>query len=188
MHPVNAPPRYRRFTVADYRALPDGSPRYQLIRGSLVMAPAPNRYHQEIVGNLFHVLTEWIRKQDLGKLYVAPFDVYLTQIDVYQPDLVYFSPDRLHHLTDAGADGPPDLVVEVLSPRTAQIDREVKREIYARTGVRELWIVDPDDRVIEAYALQTDATAPARTVSAGDVLTTPLLPEMTLPVDRVFEE
>ena len=188
MHPIQSPPRYRRFTVADYRALPDGAPRYQLIRGSFVMAPAPNRFHQEIVSNLFYLLSSWIRKHDLGKLYVAPFDVHLTDIDVYQPDLAYFSTDRLRYLTDAGADGPPDLVVEVLSPRTAEIDREVKREIYARTGVRELWLVDPDNQSMAVYHLREDATAPAHTLTPGDTLTTPLLDGLTIPVERVFAE
>lgn len=188
MHPVNAPPRYRHFTISDYRSLPEGGPRYQLIRGSLVMAPAPNRYHQDIVRNLVLGVGAWVEAHDLGKLYVAPFDVYLTEIDVYQPDLAFFSTERLHHLTEAGADGPPDLAVEVLSPRTAQIDREVKREIYARTGVREYWLIDPSNRCIEVYQLRDDATAPAATLTSGDTLTTPLLEGLALPVDRVFAE
>lgn len=152
------------------------------------MAPAPNRFHQKLVTTLARLLGNWVNEHDAGDLYVAPFDVKLTEVDVYQPDLSFFATDRLHVLTDAGADGPPSLVVEVLSPRTAAYDRDVKRDIYARTGVDELWLVDPDARTVAIYRLQDDATTPVATMGTGAELTTPLLDGLVLAVDDVFED
>ena len=106
-------------TVEDYRLLPDGGPRYQLIEGDLFMAPAPNRYHQEISGNIYLLLAKYLEKHPAGKLYAAPFDVYFDEINVHQPDLVFVSKKNLAILTDAGAEGAPDFIVEILSPKTA---------------------------------------------------------------------
>ncbi len=91
-------------TVEDYRSLPDGGPRYQLIEGDLFMAPAPNRYHQEISGNIYLLLAKYLEKHPIGKLYAAPFDVYFDEINVHQPDLVFVSRKNLSILTHAGAD------------------------------------------------------------------------------------
>ncbi len=92
-----------------------------------------------------------------GQVYFAPFVVELTDINVLQPDLAYFDQSRQSFLTEQGASDPPNLVVEILSPKIAKYDREIKREIYARTGVEELWIVDPDVRLIQVFRLQENA-------------------------------
>ena len=102
-------------TAEDYRLLPEAGPRYQLIEGDLFMAPAPNRYHQDISGYIHFLLRAYLEKHRVGKLYGAPFDVFLDEINVYQPDLVFISKQNFSVLTDAGAVGAPDLVVEILS-------------------------------------------------------------------------
>lgn len=107
-------------TVENYKILPETGPRYQLIEGDLYMAPAPNRYHQDISRNLEYILLEYLEKHPIGKLYDAPFDVYLDQYNVFQPDILVVLNDRLAILTEAGAEGAPDFVVEVLSPKTAR--------------------------------------------------------------------
>ncbi|MEP6956748.1 MAG: Uma2 family endonuclease, partial [Chthoniobacterales bacterium] len=108
-------------TVENYKILPETGPRYQLIEGDLYMAPAPNRYHQEIAVNLEYILRGYIEKNPVGKLYHAPFDVYLDDYNVFQPDVLVVLNEQLSILTDAGAEGAPDFVVEILSPKTARL-------------------------------------------------------------------
>jgi hypothetical protein len=123
-----APP----LTVAEYRNLPETGPRYQLIEGDLYTAPAPSRFHQDISRNLEVMLANYLSEHPIGVLYDAPFDVYLTDIDVFQPDLLIVLNENRGILTDAGAEGAPDLVVEVLSPKTRQLDL-VKQEAHLCT-------------------------------------------------------
>src|SRR5258705_5944565 len=89
-------------TVEDYRLLPEAGPRYQLIEGDLFMAPAPNRYHQDISANIQLMLAKYLEKHPIGKLYDAPFDVYLDEINAHQPDLVFIAKRNYSILTDAG--------------------------------------------------------------------------------------
>ena len=93
-----APP----LTVAEYKNLPETGPRYQLIEGDLYMAPAPNRFHQDISRNLEVVLANYLSSYPIGVLYDAPFDVYLSEIDVFQPDLLIVLNENRAILTDAG--------------------------------------------------------------------------------------
>jgi len=174
-------------TVEDYRSLPDGGPRYQLIEGDLIIAPAPNRYHQEISGNIYLLLAKYLEKHPAGKLYAAPFDVYFDQINVHQPDLLFVSKKNLGILTDAGAEGAPDFVVEILSPKTAGLDRKPKRRVAARSGVKELWIVDPETKLIHVCFLQKDAERPAATWSAKDAFASPHFPGLKIRGAAVFK-
>ncbi len=119
-----ARPEFPPLTVEDYRSLPETGPRYQLIEGDLYMAPVPNRFHQEISRNLQFKLHAYLRQTGIGKLFNAPFDVYLDETNVFQPDLLVVLNDRLGTLTEAGAEGPPNFVVEILSPKTRRLDLE----------------------------------------------------------------
>ena len=100
------------------------------------------------------------------EVFVAPLDVFLSDINVYQPDVVFISNQRRSILTEHGLEGAPDLAVEVLSPGTARFDKGSKRKVYARTGVKELWLVDPDAKLIHVYQLVKDAETPAATYAA----------------------
>lgn len=179
----------RALTHHDYRELPEHGPRYQLVEGELHMAPAPNRYHQTILINLFAIFIRHLDQHpELGKIYIAPFDVQLTDINVYQPDLIFVLDKHKAIFTDQGAEGAPDLVVEILSPKTAKLDTGTKREIYARTGVEELWIVDPATRRIMVFRLQENAESPAFTVGDEASIQTPLLPGLTVSTAAVFHD
>jgi Uma2 family endonuclease len=177
----------RPFTVADYMGLPEHGPRYQLIEGELYMAPAPNRHHQSISGRIEFALGKYLERHPIGEIYHAPFDVELTDINVYQPDIAFFSNARRAYLTEHGAEGAPDLVVEILSPKTAKLDIGTKREIYARTGVTELWIVEPETRMVKVYRLQKNAATPHVTLGEDKVLTTPLFPGLKIRLKKIFE-
>jgi len=177
----------RPFTVADYMSLPEHGPRYQLIDGELYMAPAPNRKHQFISGELEFALRSYLEKNPIGVIYDAPFDVQLTDTTVVQPDIAYFSKQRLSYLTEHGAEGAPDLVVEILSPKTAQLDLGMKREIYARTGVLEIWIIEPETRLLKIFRPQINPQTPAETLTAEKTLSTPVLPGLAIDLARVFQ-
>jgi Uma2 family endonuclease len=177
-----APP----LTVAEYKNLPETGPRYQLIEGDLYMAPAPNRFHQDISRNLEVALAIYLSEHPIGVLYDAPFDVFLSEIDVFQPDLLIVLNENRGILTDAGAQGPPDFVVEVLSAKTRQLDLVHKKKVYARMGIRELWIVDPDQKDVTVYRFDQDATNPAAKLSGREELSSPLLPGFKIALENLF--
>lgn len=174
-----------KFSYEDYCTLPEGS-RYQLIEGDLVMSPAPSRRHQRIVTDLTTALNLHVKAKGLGEVYGAPIDVKLSDEDVAQPDVVFVSKARASILVDEGIGGGPDLCVEVLSPGSEKLDRGAKRGLYARHGVEEYWIVDPDGDGIEIYRFQESTAAPVRTLTAQDRLETPLLPGFTLELSDLF--
>ena len=173
-------------TVEDYRLLPETGPRYQLIEGDLYMAPAPNRFHQDISGNILVIIANYLKKHRLGKVYAAPFDVYLDENNVHQPDVLFVS-KKNDILTPAGAEGAPDFIVEILSPKTAFLDKKNKRRVYARCGVKELWIIDPDIKTIQVYFLQKDAERPAANYTEKDTFTSPHFPALKFKAAEIFK-
>ena len=180
----DAPP----LTVEQYRNLPETGPRYQLIDGDLYRAPAPNRYHQDIARNLEFILLRYLASNPIGLLYHAPFDVYLTETDVFQPDIVIIFNENRHILTDAGAEGPPDFVVEILSPKTRALDLENKKRTYARLGVNELWMIDPVPYELFRFAFELDRENPIQRFAAKKNVTTPLLPGLVVELEEVFRQ
>ncbi|SNZ16853.1 Uma2 family endonuclease [Hydrogenobacter hydrogenophilus] len=141
----------KRYTIEDYEKLPEGSP-YQLIEGELIMSPAPSPEHQEVSINLSYKLYDIVKKTKKGKVLYAPVDVYLDQENAYQPDIVVLLEGSKAKITQRGIEGPPDIVVEILSPSTAYYDLLEKKEVYERSGVKEYWIVDPKRKTFEVYA------------------------------------
>jgi Uma2 family endonuclease len=178
----HAPP----LTVAEYRNLPETGPRYQLIEGDLYMAPAPNRLHQDISRNLVVILANYLAANPIGVLYDAPFDVYLSKTDVFQPDLLIVLNENRGILTDAGAEGAPDFVMEILSAKTRQLDSVNKKRIYARAGIKELWIIDPNEQDVTVYRFDQDATDPVVKLSGTREVSSPLLPGLQIALQEIF--
>jgi Uma2 family endonuclease len=167
-------------TYEDYTALPDDGRRYELHEGELSVAPAPSPRHQESVVNLVGALSVHVKRAGLGKVFVAPIDCILSHTTIVQPDLVYVDTSRLDLITSRGIEGPPTLVVEILSPSTAQIDRRRKMALYAKFGVPHYWIVDPDARRIEAYGLVSGGSRFAAGLEGSAPLTLPPFPDLAL--------
>jgi Uma2 family endonuclease len=139
-------------TYRDYEALPADGRRYELYDGELVVTAAPGTPHQRLVGRLFRLLQQHVEEHGLGEVFVSPVDCILSDTTVVQPDLAYVESSLSSLVSLRGIEGPPTLVVEILSRSTAQIDRGAKLQLYARHGVSHYWIVDPDERLIEAHA------------------------------------
>lgn len=170
----------------DYQELPDGGPRYELLEGELVMAPSPNRRHQTISKNIAFLFETYLRQHPLGEVYNAPLDVYLSETTVVQPDVFFVSQERPSRLRDYGIEGAPDLVIEILSPHNPRQDAVVKKSLYARSGVIEYWIVDPESARVLVFSLQQDPNQPRHTLAPGDLYTSPLLPGLAFPVQEFF--
>ena len=137
----------RRYTLADYEALPEGAP-YQLIAGSLVMSPAPIPYHQKYVGRIYALLDAFVDDHWLGETFLSPIDVYFNEMDAYQPDIIFIAAHRLGIIGEKNVQGAPDIIVEVLSSN-AKHDLVEKKEVYEASGVREYWIVDSERKSID---------------------------------------
>ena len=178
-----------KLTYDDYANFP-GDERYELIDGELILVAAPNHIHQWIISNLMWLLQQYVRPADLGRIYCAPFDVVLSNNDVVQPDVLFVSTERLHIITDANVQGAPDLVIEILSPSTARLDRTRKRALYERHGVKEMWLVDADEYKITVLRLNDATPAVFETAgeyTAGQSFRCDILGGLTIAVDDVFD-
>ncbi len=184
MPPATAEPEL--LTVEDYRATPEGA-RYQLVEGQLIMAPAPNIGHQRIVRQLSNMLCAHVAKDNSGEILFAPCDVYLSANDVVQPDLLFVASSNFRIIAEDGIHGAPDLVIEVLSWSTAQLDKKTKRRVYARAGVKELWLVDPLLLQIQRYDFARDPAKPVQLIEEDETFSTPLLPGLTLSAAEIFK-
>jgi Uma2 family endonuclease len=175
-----------KFTYDDYRTAPENE-RYELLEGELVMVPAPNFAHQNTSAYLAATLWKFVREHDLGVVLSAPFDVVLSEERVFQPDILFVSRERLSIINPENIRGTaPDLVVEILSPATAERDRFYKRAVYARYGVKEYWIVDPEASIIEVTRLGEKDLETVKVYGKHELLKSLLLEGLTVELDEVF--
>jgi Uma2 family endonuclease len=145
----------RPLTYDDLQGMPDDGNRREVLEGELIVNPAPRRDHQEIVANLDWILQRFLRTSGSGRVYTHLVDLYLGRHDIVQPDLVVISNARLGIYRPEGIiDEPPDIVVEILSPSSRGIDLVRKMALYARSGVSEYWIADPERRMLVINRLQ----------------------------------
>jgi Uma2 family endonuclease len=181
-------PKRAKLTVRDYMSIPeDDDRRFELIDGELILAPSPVTQHQRISRNLLRVLDEFVESQNLGELFYAPMDVVLSEHDVFQPDILFILNHRLDIIGERNIQGAPDLVVEILSPSTEGRDRGDKRDAYLRYGVREYWIIDPQNRTCEIMRAGDTDFETVRIYPEGTTATSPILEGIQVEVDRLFE-
>ncbi|MCI2429553.1 Uma2 family endonuclease [Candidatus Acetothermia bacterium] len=146
-------------TYEDYLRLPNDGKRYEILEGEIFVSPSPVTKHQRISRNLLAILHQHTYQHKLGEVFSAPTDVVLSHTNVVQPDLLFVSNDRKKIITEKNIQGAPDLVVEILSETSAEQDRTAKKQIYARHGVREYWLIDPDRETLEVYKLDAKIRA-----------------------------
>lgn len=142
-----------RYNYEDYLHLPDDGKTYQIIGGKLFRMPAPVPDHQRISRKLERILDEYVMEKGLGEVFYAPCDVVLSEEDVVQPDIFFISKEREYIIGDKNIQGAPDLVIEIVSPRSEYLDRKVKVELYGKYGVKEYWLVDTDRKEVEVLIL-----------------------------------
>jgi Uma2 family endonuclease len=139
------------YTAREVRAFPDDRVRYEVIRGELFVTPAPGLRHQRTVLELATLFRDYLERNSLGEVLVAPFEVELTADSAVQPDVLVILADRATRLTTKRLMGPPSLAVEVISYTSKRTDRLQKRRLYQEEGVSEYWIVDPEERRVERW-------------------------------------
>lgn len=174
----------QKYTVEDYLQLPDDE-RVELIDGELVMCPAPKWSHQQIVGKLYYKLVTWNNESKAGEVGLSPTDVILSRYDAVQPDLLFVARERTDIIGDR-VRGAPDWAVEILSPGSEKRDLVVKKDLYAKHGVREYWIIDPEARAVTIHALENGMLNPIRTVGPGAVAESDVMTGFAVPVDELF--
>lgn len=136
-----------------WKTLPEGT-LCQLINNKLIMSPAPNIRHQEVLNEINIEISFFLRKNQIGKVLIAPTDVRFSNQNILQPDILFIKNENLYKVKEKRLEGAPDLVIEVLSPSTSQWDYEEKKLIYERFGVGEYFIVDPGSKSVDSYFLK----------------------------------
>ncbi len=169
--------------VAEHETL-----RVEYLNGDIVMTPARSPHHQIIVTNLLLLLGQYAMQNGLGLVLPAPLDVVLSkEAQIAQPDLIFIAKARAPKLvTRAAITGAPDLVLEIISPSTARADRKIKPPLYAKHGVAEFWLVDPEDQSVEVFVLDGDSYRMSGVDLAGDTIKVGRFAEAQITIDSIF--
>jgi Uma2 family endonuclease len=174
-----------KFTYSDYAQLPDDK-RYELVEGDFLLVPAPNLRHQRILRELELAIGNYLRSHPVGEIFFSPCDVVLSEINVVQPDLIFVSSERKGILTEANIQGSPDLVVEILSPSTGHRDRGIKQNLYAKYGIREYWIIDPEYKNVEVLSWTETGYCIQAVVPKECMLKSSLFPDLSINLSEIF--
>ena len=176
------------WTYADYCVLPQDFNRHEIIEGDHVVTPSPTTRHQRVLANLTSLLNGYVNAHNLGVVLAAPMDVLLAPTSVVQPDLLFICKERLGIIKEANIQGPPDLVVEVLSPSTAAIDRGGKMLLYARYGVPHYWILDAQRLSLETYEIREGEYELISQFKKADAVKVQRFPDLKISLRKLGEQ
>jgi Uma2 family endonuclease len=177
----------KRWTYEEYYKLDDGQ-RYEIMDGSLLMAPSPDMWHQDWLSNLHFLLRLYLDKKKLGRVFIPPFDVVFDSENTVQPDLIFVASANLGIIEQRAIFGAPDLLVELLSPSSISRDRRDKKALYARFGVKEYWIGDPANMTMEILTLRDGRYQPYCTATEKGKLTSKVLPGLELNLAEILSD
>jgi Uma2 family endonuclease len=182
---MSSPAQTTRYTYGDLALFPNDGLRRELIGGELIVSPAPQFRHQDVVMQVAGRL--WLYSQEHGgKACAAPLDVYFTHEDVVEPDVLFIRPEHLDRIEEKFVRSAPDIVVEVSSPSTRHLELVRKRNLYERHGVPEYWYVDLEANRIEVFRLADGRYSHPEILERGDKLTCPLLPGFAVAVEDLL--
>lgn len=176
-------------TVDDLEAMPEDGNRYEVIEGELFVSCAPRLPHQLVTANIVHQFMIYLDNNPIGRILLTP-GLILSQYSGVIPDLVFYSHERGKEIiANDRLNAAPEIVIEILSPGRENIsrDRIAKRQLYARHGVSEYWIVDSESRSVEVYRLANQSLELAATLRDNDEVTSPSLPGFGCPTSKIFE-
>lgn len=176
-----------KLTYEDYLLLPEDGNRYEILDGELNVTPAPTTKHQTVSGNLFALLHQYVREHRTGKVFSAPIDVVLDESTIVQPDIIFIGKEREGIITEKNVQGAPDLVIEILSPNTAKIDRLRKMQLYLRYEVKHYWLVDPDTETLEVYKLESGKYHVVGGFEKDNVFEPELFPGLKIKLSEIWE-
>jgi len=166
--------------------LPDDGRRYEILEGELFVNPAPTTMHQTVSKRLQLELMLQLERTGKGVVFNAPVDVIFSDATVAQPDLLVMATARRNLISQRGIEGPPDLIVEILSPRTERADREIKFRLYASAGVKEYWIIDARARRVDVFSLGPTGYGEATACGPGSQARSAVF-DFSVSVDSLFE-
>ena len=175
-------------TIADWEAMPDDGNRYEIIEGELFVSCSPGLTHQIVLGNIVFLIRTYLEQNPIGTVVFTP-GLILSEYSGVIPDLVVFSHECASKIISGERlTGPPDLVVEILSPgsENTRRNRVAKLQLYTRHRVPEYWIVDPAAQVLDICRLQGTSLELAVTLKNDDELVTPILPDFSSTTSKVF--
>ena len=170
----------KHWTAEDYLQLEEGL-LAQLINGQLIMSPAHTPNQQRVIRNLYDALKAL---NPNGEVLFSPLDLYIDNTNVLQPDICYISLSSKHIISNRGLEGPPEIVVEVLSPSNSFIDRNAKKRKYLEFGVQEYWIVDPGNKTLEIYTNSLET--PSLYLSEQGEITSIVLDSLSFDLSLLF--
>ncbi len=174
-------------TIADLDAMPDDGNRYEIIEGEIFLSRAPSLIHQAVVANLIFIFRTYLSKNPIGKVLPGP-GVIFSDFSGVIPDVVYMSHDRRKKIaTGDRISGAPELIVEILSPGTEnkRRDRRSKRQLYKKYGVKEYWLIDPEELSIDVY--RGAEFRLAATLGIQDEISTALAPGFRCSVKDILQ-
>lgn len=183
--------RDTRLTYEDFLLFPDDGMRHEIIDGEHYVTASPNSRHQVLLGRLYFEIESILRQYPAaGQVLLSPLDVIFTTWDIVEPDLLFVAGDQNEIVTEKNVQGPPALVIEILSPGTRKRDEGIKLRLFDRGAVREYWLVDPELDRVRVYRRQPDGSFPRVSELSRDqhdVLATPLIPHLAIPLVQLFE-
>jgi Uma2 family endonuclease len=169
-------------TLAEYKARPETTHPQELIHGELIVSPTPKPQHQRLVVRILNAIQNIMSE---GEVFLSPLDVYIAG-HALQPDVFWVAPDSKCVIgADGYHEGPPDLVVEIVSPSSRRRDRADKFDIYEQAGVREYWIVEPESQFLEVFVLKDGHFARQGAYAQGMHFTSVTL-AADINIDRIF--
>ena len=177
-------------TVADLDCMPEDGNRYEVMEGELFVSRAPGLPHQVVSGNMFAAIWNYLNANPIGQVIATP-GVVFSEYDGVIPDIVFFTNERgAAIISGLRLIAAPDIVIEILSPGHENVarDRIAKRQLYAKHGVIEYWILDTENRTAELYRLNGGHLDLTSTLQDQDQITTPLLPGFGCAVSQVFRQ
>jgi Uma2 family endonuclease len=177
----------RRYTYRDLLDTPDDGQRYEILDGELIVSAAPLVKHQWFLYVLSRRFGDHVDRRRLGRIYFAPIDVLFSTGDTVEPDMIFIRKDRLHIVETALVNGPPDALLEVLSPTTRDRDLGRKRALYESEGVPEYWIADPDVPELILYVLGGTGRY-ERVHPQGGVLRSRVIPDFEIDLNELYAE
>lgn len=176
----------KQYTFKDYLSW-QFKERVELFRGFIAkMSPAPNTNHQIISREIGTTLSIFLKRKSC-QVFFAPIDVYLPTIDkktIVQPDIIVVCEPKKIHLK--GCVGAPDIVIEILSPGNSKKEMNDKFLLYEESGVKEYWVVFPEEQVVQIYELKENKFQSRKPLANGNKITTPILEGFEMEIDEIF--
>jgi Uma2 family endonuclease len=159
--------------------------RLELVDGEVVVSPSPTPGHSNVDTELRSLLHHYVREHDLGRVF-GDVDTVFGDNDVRRPDLLYFARKRLHLIGDKAMEGPPDLCVEIVSPKSGKTDRIEKFKQYEAGRVAHYWIIDPRERSVEGYRLRRGKYVLTGKGTGDDIVRLPPFEDLDIPLGRLW--